>query len=437
MPTAGDFVDPGRTFAVASDEAIVKLIERARNRLVVVAPALTQAVANALSRRFTDMGRLDVKVILDSDPEVYRLGFGDQAALDAIRSASAINLLDLREQPGVRIGVIVSDDTTMVYSPVSKNIEAGSTSIEKPNAIVLSGGAADRIAMAAGSNTGDDARVPEVGNKALEPAKVQEMQANLKSNPPKPFDITRKLNVFTSKVQYVDFSASNYRLATRQIPLPPELVDVSDDDLRNRITGRIRAPFDGIGKLDITIETDGTPEAIKVDDEWLNKEKRRIENEYTFQIYNFGRVILYSDREAFDKAVSRFKLIVEKYQAALREKLTALQAKFEKRIVDEFSRRWEQTPPKHFARWGTKPTAENIRVELRRLAKEIFDKAITFDPPKMKILYKNVAPENLRDTAFLDDLKTIMLKRRVPSDIVDSLFESGEAAPESGAFLNR
>ena len=83
------------------------------------------------------------------------------------------------------------------------------------------------------------------------------MQADLKANPPKPFDITRKMNVFTSKVQYVEFSASNYRLTTRQIPLPPELVDVADDDLRNHISGRIRAPLDGIGKLEVTIDSDG------------------------------------------------------------------------------------------------------------------------------------------------------------------------------------
>jgi hypothetical protein len=30
-----------------------------------------------------------------------------------------------------------------------------------------------------------------------------------------------------------------------------------------------------------------------------------------------------------------------------------------------------------------------------------------------------------------------MLKRRVPRAIIDSLFESGQAAPETGAFLGR
>ena len=92
----------GRTFAAASDEALVKLILSARSRLVVIAPALTQAVADSLSRRFDDLGQLDIKVILDSDAEVYRLGFGDQTALETIRAASAESLLDLREQANRR-----------------------------------------------------------------------------------------------------------------------------------------------------------------------------------------------------------------------------------------------------------------------------------------------------------------------------------------------
>jgi hypothetical protein len=429
--------DHSRIFAVASDDALVDLITSARIRLVVIAPALTKPVADALSRRLDDLGQLSVTVILDADPEVYRLGFGDEQALDAIRAASAKNLFDLREQSGVRIGVVMSDATTMVYSPVSKNIEAGSTTAEKPNAIVLTGGAGDRIASAAGADTGESASKPEVGDTALSPTKVAEMQSNLKANPPKPFDITRKMNIFTSRVQYVEFSVSNYQLTTRQIPLPPELVDVADDDLKNRITSRIRAPFDGIGKLEIKLDFDRKSETIQVDDLWLKKERKRIEDDYTYQINNFGRVILYSDRDAFDKAISRFQTVIEKYQAALRKKLSESRAAFESRIVGEFAPKWEQNPPRHFSRWGIEPTAESIKAELERFAQEIFESGISFDEPKVKVLYKNVAPENIQDRAFLDVLKNIMIKRRVPPAIIASLFESGQAAPETGAFMGR
>lgn len=427
----------GRTFTVASDEALVELISLAHRRLVVIAPALTQPVADALSCRLRDLGELDVMVVLDSDPEVYRLGFGDLQALETIRAASIDNLFDLREQPGVRIGVVISDETTLIYAPVSRNVEAGSTSTARPNAIVLSGDATRVITKAAGSDRTENAGKPEIGNLPLLPEKVQAIQADLKANPARPFDITRKLNVFTSKVQYVEFSVSNYRLTTRQIPLPPELIELSDEELKNRITSKIRAPFDDIGKLDVTIEWAGKTETLKIDDKCLGRERKRIEDEYKFQIANFGRVILSSDREAFENATGRFQAIVENYQAALHAALLAKRTEFEKRIVDEFAGRWTQTPPAYFARWGIKPTPEKIGTELRRLAGETFDTAVEFDPPTVKKLYKSVAPENIQDSAFLEGLERIMVKRRVPRDVIDSLFESGHAAPESGSFLAR
>jgi hypothetical protein len=61
-------------------------------------------------------------------------------------------MFDLREQPGVRIGVVISDDRTMVYAPVSRNVEAGSTTDEKPNAIMLNGSATENLAAAAGAS---------------------------------------------------------------------------------------------------------------------------------------------------------------------------------------------------------------------------------------------------------------------------------------------
>jgi hypothetical protein len=143
----------------------------------------------------------------------------------------------------------------------------------------------------------------------------------------------------------------------------------------------------------VTIDGDGEPETFQVDEDWLKKERKRIEDEYTFSINNFGRVILFNDRDAFDKETRRFQSIVEKYQVAVRDALLAKQSDFEMRIVDEFARRWEQNPPKRFSRWSIEPSPENIRVALQQLAKEMFDKAVTFDAPVVKCLYKNIALE--------------------------------------------
>lgn len=426
-----------RIFSVASEDALVELISHAQQRIVAIAPAMTARVVEAIQQRLQGTDVIAVTVILDSDPIVYRIGYGDIHALDLLRKASNHPRLNLRQQLGVRIGVLIADDTTMVFSPVPKSVEIESDSMEAPNAIVLAGSSTKSIAAAAGTGESYNLHETEVGRDSLETTSIGKMQSDLKTNPPISFDVTRKLSVFSSKVQYVEFSATNYKFTTRQIQLPPELVDVADEDLKDSITSRIRAPYDAVGKLEVVFEHDGKEEKLEVDGDWLRNERKRIEDEYTFQINNFGRVILRGDRNQFDSAAERFKQIIEAYQVALSKALQESKDVFTQRIVDEFMPRWRQNPPKYFERWGVDSTDDNFRIELRKFAEEIFDNAVSFEPPVVRTLYKNVSPENVDDNNFLDALRQIMRKRRVPQHIIDSLFESGRAAPERGGSHKR
>lgn len=161
-------MDEDRTFSVATDTAVIAPIASAERRLVIIAPPLSRAVADALAARFDDLERVDIRVIVDAGAEVYRLGFGEREALEVVRDAASRNLLDLRVQPGVRTGVIISDDDTMVFAPVSKNIEAGSDTVEKPNAIILRGTSANSIARAAGAEPNCTRPSGEFGNATLD-----------------------------------------------------------------------------------------------------------------------------------------------------------------------------------------------------------------------------------------------------------------------------
>ena len=209
-----------RAFAVASEDSLIALIRQARRRLVFVCPAVTDRVAHALAERMADEGKISLTVILDADPEVYRLGYGTETALDRLREAAARNLFDLRVQRGVRIGVVICDDVTMVFSPVPLLIEAGSTSTEKPNAIILSGGSADRLANAAGAGPAERAASQEIGKQPLTPGAIEAVKKDLEGNPPQPFGVARVLRVFTSRVQYVEIGIENYRLSSRRVELP-------------------------------------------------------------------------------------------------------------------------------------------------------------------------------------------------------------------------
>lgn len=81
-------------------------------------------------------------------------------------------------------------------------------------------------------------------------------------------------------------------------------------------------------------------------------------------------------------------------------------------------------------RWGNRSNDDSLRAELENRADEVFKQMLEFEPPSVRIVEKNISPKNVEDPRFLDRLKTIMERRRVPKDIIDTLFASGEAAPE-------
>jgi hypothetical protein len=422
-------VDDHRSFAVASDERLIHLIERAQNRLVVVCPALTDSVAAALTKRLGHEGVLDMAVILDADPEVYRLGYGSEAALGKLRAAADKKHFGLRVQDGVRIGLIISDEVMMIFSPVPKFIEAGSTSLEKPNAIIVSGVAIDRIAEAAGVGPADRAGSQEVGIKALTPNQVQALTDDLKSNPPQPFDITRALRVFSSKVQYVELKVENYRFSSRQVVLPPELLDITDEGLKGRISGRVRAPTQVSGPFEISAETSKGEAKIQADEKWLSGERKRIEDAYTFPIPHIGRVMLNTDRQAFDGEIEQFKRNLKKYHLAVLAALAKVKKDFEETLVKGYLPKWKGNPPASFKRYGLPPTDENLERQLRAVVDDLSHKAISFEEPWVRVIYKSIAPESVRDPEFIEPLKKIMQRRSVPVAIIESLFASGDAAP--------
>lgn len=107
----------------------------ALRRLVVIAPGLSESVAKAIVKKWHELGRDAVQVVLDPDPEVCRLGFGDLAALQILYETAEQMGGQIHRQQGLRVGVIVTDETTTVYSPTPRLIEAGGQPGERLNAL--------------------------------------------------------------------------------------------------------------------------------------------------------------------------------------------------------------------------------------------------------------------------------------------------------------
>lgn len=446
-------------FCCASDSMIEELISAAQRRLVIVSPALTERVSKAVLDRIPspsmtngngDRDGIEITVVLDDNAEAYRIGYGTAAKLlDEFRRADDKSQVRFRVERGVRIGVVISDDDALIFSPTPQLVEEPVTeSMAKPNGIMLSAREAERIARvcgwspAAASSLPDDPSAipsfpttPEIGVEPFTAAAVSSLTRDLGDNPPEPLDLSRRIRVFSSKVKYVELRISNVRISTRKAGLPPELLGIANDDLKERIDSQLRPPPELSEPLSIEIETaDGKRRTKNVDEKWIGAERRRVEDEYTFTVPKYGRLIFHTAWDGFRAETERLKRNLHTYHAALTASAEASRAAFVRDLVDEFLPTLKRNPPRHLTRYrgGGKPSDADLRWYLEREIERLASKVITIPRPEVRVVRKDVAPESLREQDFINGIE-----ERLPPHEVERLFTNRAAVPsgESAAAV--
>lgn len=416
---------PNQTFAVASDECLIELIRSARNQLVVVAPALTPPVAKALADRCGDE-TVSLNVVLDADPEVYRLGYGDQAALETLRVAMTANGLALARQAGIRIGLIVADERMLVYSPVPRLIEAGSANPDKPNAVVISGDAVRQVATAA---AGGGESPSEIGLEGLGPDDISKIETELSNAPPQQFNIARAIRVFSSQAEFVELEIENLRVTVRRVPLPSDLMGIRSEGLISRINSTLSAPSEVNGPFDVEVEqADGKTKSTKVDSRWVNEQRAAIEREFTFLVPRHGRVILIRDKKRFQAELDRFERNIERYKAAASAAFDKSREDFKKALIEEFLPAWEGSPPDYVTRYYPHPSKQQIKDRLCERLDGLLEEASSFQPIRCRVLYKGITWASANDPEFTKSLTETMRKRGVPKAELAKLFSEFDAA---------
>src|ERR1035437_5925524 len=284
-----------RLFTVASDDTLIEMIGNATERLVIVAPSLSQTVAEALVVRLQDDGGpIDLSVTLDTDPEICRLGYGDIEPLELLRPALVSRKRVLQTQSGVRIGLVVADADILVYSPTPQLIEEGSTSDEKPNAIRITGAGPEELAFACGaSETSVLGHIQEVGLHSVTEEAVVQARVDLEVNPPRKFDLVRLETVFNYKLEFVELSIEGYRLNARVVTLPPIILGFVEKDLKERLRNTIRL-FEGGVPFTFTIpDPDDDSVALEVQEKWFADEARDLREYYFISLgsSSYGNLI--------------------------------------------------------------------------------------------------------------------------------------------------
>lgn len=414
----------GRSITHVNDSVLVDHIQAANRRVLFMAPGVSKAVADALAEAGQKMGHEAVDVIVDMDPEVYRLGYGTVEGLAAIDHAAQGGALRLCSQPGVRLGVLIADDTTVVYAPTPELIESSTEEPSQPNAIVLE---APPAALASDVGLGaQPTRERTVGLDAVQPTQLSSVRSILAENPPLRFDLARKVRIYSNFLQFVELSLVNCFVSRHKAAIPSHLVGLAGN---TELESRFRAQFDMADKTAFKVKSeDGKRE---ITEQTLQQARTSIARRFLIPVTGFGIVIVKDRRQEFQKAVDALSSDVAAFERGVVAEFENTVARTSEALVEALLPAVLRNPPDLYLKFLGKPDetqiksylAEDIRGALSRVAP-------TQGKMEVKVLFKDITYEMIQDTGFLEAAKKAGLDLASLHHEADAV--QGQLQPELG-----
>jgi hypothetical protein len=375
MPHDNALLPPTIHLGYLPDADVIAHLRRARESIRFVGPGLPTAAAHVLAERWKESGGCMVEVVLDADPDLCRIGFGDGEALALLMETAEHLQASVHRQTGVRLCVLEIDGERIIFPPTPRLIEESKSDVAQ---IVL--------APNQGESLHEQILAPqELAPRPLTQAVVTRVTADLKASPAQPFDL--EVRVLSTKFQFVEFSLQKAELSRKRVPVPPDLLGIGADPNTEEL---LRANFQLVRKGD---DTSG---------EELRQRRDEIEKKYLVTIAHYGKVILQTNRAEFDKEVAELKAAVKVFQKDAKAKLDAAIDKNCSEVIARLSPVVKRNPPERWrASLGPAPTDQLIYRCLEQELRSAYGEASNYlSRIEVRLVYKDITVEMLGDQRF-------------------------------------
>lgn len=392
------------TFQEVNDALLTKLIGKAQQRVVFVAPGVYQDVAEALGKRLAEIDRLQVTVVIDPDEDVCRIGYGDAKGLELLSRYADRQSFALMAQPGLRIGVLLVDDVTLVWSPTPRSVEAAplgnaaSPTERSPNGLLLGANPGEQLAhavSAAGTET-----LPldaEIGVEVVTKDRVQKTLDALAKNPPIPVDLARITRVFSTKLQFAELTVKGAKFSKRELKVSNDYLNADiQGELKRLVESKLRA-FGDFRDEEVEVPAfnngyevfDSNQKRLmeKVSEASLQRQRNELERRYLFNVPGFGRLIAKDDKQELERLVNAYRVQLEAYSEGIRQRL----GKHVDKIIDECVKLIADRAVRTGSKLDEKQLRDSIKKSLDRTKDEV---------PEVKLVFKDVTYEQIKNPEF-------------------------------------
>jgi len=384
-----------QSITYVDDQRLVDLIAAASHRVVHMAPGVTEPVATAIDDAWRRLGSRGVTVILDVDAEVCRLGYGTIEGLAKACDAAIRRGVSVLRQPGLRIGLLITDDTTVVYSPTPLLIEAGSNQPQRPNAIELRSPPAEVVKDI---GLAEDSRGERaVGLDAVQAPEVAAVKRDLDSAPPVKFDLARRVRVFNARFQFVELELAGCYVSRKKVPIPSSLVGLARNP---EVQSQFHAHFNLITKGALQVSAGA---GRVVTEESLQKQRQDIARQFLIPLKGYGSVVLRANKHSLEAAVEQLRAQVKLFQDGVIGGLEQSMDANRTALLDALLPAVAANPPPTYTKFhGSGISEAQVRSLLGEDIQRAFGdaKALVGDMA-VSLVFKDVAIESLQDERFI------------------------------------
>lgn len=428
------------TFTAIDDKAMVAAIDACSGRLAYISPGISEPVAQAIDRLLARAADASITIIIDTDAEVCRLGYGTVAGLTVLQDIASRYQISVRHQPGLRLGILAADDELLVFAPTPQLLEAAPRAESRPNAIRIGANPRVELLHAAAVEGEPEAPLPrdaQIGQAAATPKTMEHTLKDLKENPPKRFDVARVERIFSSQLLYVELEVTGYKLSAVKLNIPNDLL-VGD---AKELIARLRNSYSLLGKDDsfqvsIPVFVAGNPEPSLADpkatelysQERLEDERLRIQESYLHVVPGYGWLMYRRDQGKFERDVRLLQARVEQYGKAVGEALRSTVDEAIAGLAGNLLEKLGRKLPTRLQRLlpTATPTDKEMLQILERDLKRTCGKIASSIKPVARWVYKELTYESLGEPRFRKGLD-----RAFGEDAFASVFEEFDAAREA------
>lgn len=411
-----------QVFRSVQDEDLVRSIESARTRVVFVAPGVSAVVSAALVTCMQDDVIGQLMIVLDGDEEACRLGYCDAPSLEKLFSIAQQLNVPLKRQPGLRIGLLMTDENVLIWTPTPLMFEAPRHHAE-PNGMVLTPETLKELPQVLGVDPDKPNLPAEIGTVTLKLDEVKKVVAAIKAAPPAPFNLARLSRVFSSKFQFVETVLRGAELTKREMSLHSLILNSDAPAALRPLLHTTIQPFstDADKTVEVGVLVNGEL-AYRKTGEVLTRPTTQAEmraywdaltDQYFVNLTGFGKIIRVSDKAKFEEGRTAFELILKAWVAGFQLLVKGDHDKRVAKVVDLIVSRMEKASAKE----------RLTRDQIEDLVRKGLDNLRVIEPG-VKVVYKNITVESTRDQEFLD-----ILKKELSAEDLESWFHIFDAAP--------